>query len=111
MKCERCNSENVQMQSRPAKGFSIIGLVFGFSLAFAGLSSMFFAIVDVIVGLGSMLLLLSAAGAIIGFVAGAFLGCIVGIIVKACRPKQYETVAVCQSCGYTSNPIKQDLPN
>ncbi len=87
MKCQRCNSENVQMQSRPGKSVPIIGFV----LAFAGLGLMIFSI--------------------IGFVAGALFGCLIGAIVKAILPKKYETVAVCQNCGYTSKPIKQDLPN
>lgn len=110
MKCQRCNSENVQMQSRPGKSFPIIGFAFSVALAFTGLGLMFFSIADVIVGLGSMYLFLSTAGAIVGFVASGFFGCILGAILKAFLPKKYETVAVCQNCGYTSEPIKQDLP-
>ena len=87
MKCPRCNSENMQMQSRPGKGLSLIW----FALTFGGFGLMFLSIV--------------------GLVLGALLGCIIGAIVKATLPKHNETVAICQNCGYTSGPIPQGLPN
>ena len=83
MTCPRCNSENVQMQTRPGKGLPIIGFV----LAFGGFGLMIFSI--------------------FGLVIGALLGLIVGAILKAVLPKHNETVAVCQNCGFTSKPIPQ----
>ena len=87
MKCPRCNSESIQMQSRPGKGLSLVW----FALGFGGLGLMFLSV--------------------IGLLLGALLGCIVGAIAKAALPKNNETVAVCQSCGYTSEPIPQGLPS
>lgn len=87
MKCPRCNSENIQMQTREGKGLSLVlfALIFG--------------------GIGLMIL------SIVGLVLGALLGCLVGAVVKAALPKHNETVAVCQACGYTSEPIPQGLPS
>lgn len=87
MKCPRCNSENIQMQTREGKGLSIIL----FALMFGGFGLMFLSVV--------------------GLVLGALLGLVIGAIIKAALPKHNETVAVCQSCGYTSEPIPQGLPS
>lgn len=83
MTCPRCNSENVQMQTRPGKGLPIIGFV----LAFGGFGLMFLSI--------------------FGLVIGALLGLLVGAILKAVLPKHNETVAICQNCGFTSKAISQ----
>lgn len=80
MKCPQCNSENIQMQSQPGKSLPVVGFV----LAFGGFGLMFLGI--------------------LGAIIGAVLGAIIGSIVKACVSPKYETVAVCQSCGYTSSP-------
>ena len=87
MKCPRCNSENIQMQTREGKGLSFVL----FALIFGGIGLMFLSVV--------------------GLVLGALLGCVIGAIVKAALPKHNETVAVCQGCGYTSEPIPQGLPS
>ena len=83
MKCPRCNSENIQMQVTEGKSLPIIGFVLLFG------------------GIGLMLL------SIIGLIIGALIGLLVGSIAKAVLPNKKETVSVCQSCGYTSNPIPQ----
>lgn len=87
MKCPRCNSDNIQMQSRPGKGLPLVL----FAITFGGFGLMFLSV--------------------IGLVLGALLGCVIGAIVKAALPKHNETVAICQSCGYTSEPIPQGLPS
>lgn len=73
------------MQTRPGKGLSLIW----FALAFGGFGLMFLSI--------------------IGLVLGALLGFVIGAIVNAALPKHNETVAVCQNCGHTSEPISQGL--
>ena len=80
MKCPQCGAENILMQSHPGKSFPMVGFV----LAFGGLGMMFFGIL----------------GAIVGILPGL----LVGAIVKACVPPQYETVGICQSCGFTAPP-------
>ncbi len=91
VKCERCGSFNLQMQSRSAKGFPVVGFTVGVTLLFAGLGLMFLSII----------------GLVLGAIIGAVLGGIIGILIYALVPKAHETVAVCQNCGFTSKPIPQ----
>nr|DAM55903.1 MAG TPA: Protein of unknown function (DUF2846) [Caudoviricetes sp.] len=77
MKCPKCGSENVQIQSREYKP-KLTGPIL---LVFIGFGTMFLGI----------------AGAI----AGALLGLIVSAIVKAVIPQAYQSVLTCQDCGYS----------
>ena len=83
MKCPKCNSENVQVQ---AKRFEpkMIGAC---CLAFGGFGCVFLGIV--------------------GAVIGAVIGLIVGIVVDSLVSNTYQSVIVCQNCGYVSRPITQ----
>lgn len=83
MKCPNCNSENVQIQAKEHKP-KMIG---GCCLAGAGLGLMFLGIL----------------GSIIGVVIGA----IVGLILNSTMSNTYQSVMVCQNCGYVSNPMTQ----
>lgn len=76
MKCPKCGSENVQIQSREYKPKLTAPIL----LIFIGFGTMFLGI----------------AGAI----AGAILGLIVSAIVKAVIPQAYQSVLVCQDCGH-----------
>ena len=87
MKCSRCNSENIQMQTQKGKGMPTIAFV----MIFGGFGLMFLGI--------------------IGLVIGAFLGGLIGGFAKAGASNRYETVAVCQDCGFTSGPVQQGLPS
>lgn len=90
MKCPKCNSENVQVQSKEYKPkFTVPILMVG-------------------AGLGLML-----AGPV-GLIMGLILGVIVAAIVHAVLPQTYQPVVVCQQCGFvgttvvahtTTNPI------
>lgn len=79
--CNKCNSDNVQMQAKKSKNTVLLGCV----LALGGFGLMF----------------LGPIGAIIG----ALIGLIIGAIISALMPTQYETVAVCQNCGNSFKPI------
>ena len=85
MKCPRCNSENVHVQARAGRKPIVIACV----LALSGLGLMFLGI--------------------IGLALGVVVGLIIGVIIKALVPAPTETIAVCQSCGYTSKPIDQSI--
>lgn len=77
MKCPKCGSENVQIQSREYRP-ELTGPIL---LVFIGFGTMFLGI----------------AGAI----AGALLGLIASAIVKAVIPQAYQSVLACQDCGYS----------
>ncbi len=87
MKCPRCNSENIQMQTQKRKETPMIAFV----LPFVGLGLMLFGFV--------------------GLIIGACLGGLIGGFAKADAGNRYETVAVCQDCGFTSGPVRQGLPS
>lgn len=73
--CSFCGSENIAIQAVKKKRPFVIG----FGLIFLGFCTMWFGIV-------------------VGIVAFP-IGLLVGVIVKAIAPEQYESVIVCQSCG------------
>ena len=79
--CNKCNSNNVQMQAKKRKNTVLLGCV----LALGGFGLMF----------------LGPIGAIIGVI----IGLVIGAIISALMPTQYETVAVCQNCGNSFKPI------
>ena len=79
MKCPRCQSENVQVQSKeykPKLTVPILMVGAGFGLVFGGL-----------------------IGAVIGLVIGG----VVAAIVHAVTPQTYRPVVVCQQCGFIGN--------
>ena len=80
MKCPKCNSENVQVQSKEYKPKFIGGII----LVCGGIGLMFFGI-----------------GAIIGVIIGAIIGAIVDSMVQPAL----QSVIVCQECGYVSQPF------
>lgn len=85
MKCSRCGSENMQMQAKNAKNYITIGVV----LALVGFGLMFLGIIGAILGIA--------------------IGIPVGVILKMIIPTPRETIGVCQTCGYTTTPINQDI--
>lgn len=76
MKCPKCNSENVQIQSKEYKPKFTIGLL----LMGVGFGGVF--------------------GGIVGNIIGLLIGLIVAAIVKAVIPKTYQPIMVCQQCGF-----------
>ena len=80
MKCEKCNSENVQAQVITKKNTITTGIV----LLLGGLGLMFLGIV--------------------GGVIGVLIGLPIGAIVKGLMGDIQETVFVCQECGNTFKP-------
>lgn len=87
MKCFRCHSENVQLQTKPAKSVPLIGFV----LILGGLGLMFFSI--------------------IGLILGALFGLIVGAIVRAAVSQPDDTIAVCQNCGNSWKVVQPSNAN
>jgi hypothetical protein len=83
MKCPKCNSENVQIQAKEFKPKMV-----GACCLTAG-------------GFGCVFL------GIIGAIIGAGIGAIVGIILNSVMSNTYQSVMVCQNCGYVSKPITQ----
>lgn len=82
MKCPKCNSENVQVQSKeykPKLTVPIIMVCGGFGLMFFG----------------------------IGVIPGVIIGAIIAAIVNSTLPQTYRSVMVCQDCGYVSQPLTQ----
>lgn len=80
MRCPECNSENVQTQAKQYKPKFIGSIV----LICGGIGLMFFGV-----------------GAIVGVIIGA----IIGAIVDSTIPTSYQSVMVCQDCGYVSQPL------
>ena len=80
--CNKCNSNNVQMQAKKSKNTILLGCV----LALGGFGLMF----------------LGPIGAIIGVIIGLIIGAIISALIM---PTQYETVAVCQNCGNSFKPV------
>lgn len=100
MKCARCNSTNIRMQSRVKDGN---GIVLGCVMFGGGLGLFLGGIIGVFTGL-----------IFLGIISAAFCAIpslIIGLIIKAAMPTPTETIAVCQSCGYTSKPIPQIIAN
>ena len=85
MKCPKCNSENVQIQVKEIKPNTTGACC----LAFGGFGLMFFGII----------------GAIIGLVIGV----VVGIVLDSVMSNTYQSVMVCQDCGYVLQPTKQPI--
>ncbi len=79
--CNKCNSNNVQMQAKKTKNTVLLGCV----LTLGGFGLMF----------------LGPIGAIIGVV----IGLIIGAIISTLMPTQYETIAICQNCGNSFKPV------
>ena len=77
MKCEKCGSENVQVQVITKKN----PIVTGTTLTLGGLGLMFLGVVGVVIGV--------------------VLGLVIGAIIKGFMGDIQETVFVCQSCGHT----------
>lgn len=82
MKCVKCNSENVQVQSITKKN----NFTGAFVLVFLGFGLMFFGL--------------------LGAIAGLIIGLIVGLIVSSIVGDFQETICVCQDCGHSFNPNK-----
>ena len=79
MNCPRCNSENVQVQSKEYKPkFTGPILLIG-----GGLGLMF--------------------ASIIGLIIGVAIGGIVAAIVNSALPTTYKSVVVCQDCGFVDD--------
>ncbi len=75
MKCPKCSSENVHLQSKKNTGKIILGIALGLG------------------GIGLMVF------SIFGLLIGGALGAIIGLIISAVKPK-YQSIMVCQTCGY-----------
>jgi hypothetical protein len=76
MKCPKCNSEDVQVQPKeykPKFTVPILLICGGFGLVFLG---------------------------IVGLVVGLILGAIIAAIVHSVVPQSYQSVMVCQQCGF-----------
>lgn len=88
MKCPKCNSENVQVQSqeyKPKLTLPIVMVCGGFGLMFFG----------------------------IGAIVGVIVGLIIAAIVNAVIPQTYRPVMVCQQCGFvgTNTTMTHVVPN
>jgi predicted Zn-ribbon and HTH transcriptional regulator len=81
IRCPKCNSENVQIQAKELKP-KMIGAS---CLCFAGFGLMFLGIIGAIIGVA--------------------IGLIVGIILNSVMSNTYQSVMVCQNCGYVSKPM------
>ncbi len=77
MKCPKCNSEHTTIQAKEVKPDFTLGLC----LLFGGIGLMFFGI---------------------GAILGVLIGLVLGLILKSTLPVGYESILVCQSCGYTT---------
>lgn len=88
MKCPKCNSENVQVQSKEYKPKFTVPIL----LTFGGFG-----------------LMLGPLGLIIGVIVGG----IVAAIVKSMLPQTYQPVVVCQQCGFvgTETAMLHNIPN
>lgn len=89
MKCPKCNSENVQVQSKEYKPKFTVPILLtagGFGLVFLG-----------------------PVGLIIGLIVGG----IVAAIVNSTLPQTYRPVVVCQQCGFVGTPtaVANNAPN
>lgn len=85
MKCPKCNSENVQVQAKEFKP-KVIGVS---CLTFGGFGGVFLGIIGAFIGAG--------------------IGAIVGIILNSVMSNTYQSVMVCQNCGYVSQPMNQPM--
>lgn len=85
MKCPKCHSENVQVQAKRVK-FPMGALL----LTFGGFGLMFFGI--------------------IGALCGIVLGLIIGAIIKGLTPTAYESIVICQECGFVGKP-NHEIPD
>ena len=81
IRCSKCNSENVQMQAKEYKPKMIVP--------------------SCMVGAGIGLMITGLPGAIVGI----GIGLLIGIVLNAIMSNTYQSVCVCQSCGYVSQPI------
>ena len=86
MKCPKCNSENVQVQAKEFKPRTI------------GASCL--------IGAGLGLIFLSILGAIIGIGVGV----VIGIVLNSIMGDTYQSVMVCQNCGYVMQPNNLLIP-
>ena len=89
MNCPKCNSENVQVQSKEYKPKFTVPILMvgaGFGLVFGGP---------------------------IGLIVGLMLGGIVAAIVHSVIPQTYQPVVVCQQCGFvgTSTTVARSTSN
>lgn len=82
MICPKCNSENVQIQSREYKPKFTAPII----LICGGIGLMFFGV---------------------GVILGVIIGAIIGTIVDSAIPQASQSIMVCQDCGYVSQPITQ----
>lgn len=85
MKCPRCNSENVQMQSKISKA----KLTLPICLVCGGLGLIFLSV--------------------IGLIVGVLVGLLISVIIKSLLPTGYVSVMVCQDCGYVAKPSSQRI--
>ena len=83
MKCPKCNSENVQIQAKEFKPKTMGACC--------------------LIGTGLGLMFLGIIGAIIG----AVIGVIIGAILNSVMSNTFQSVMVCQDCGYVSKPMTQ----
>lgn len=83
MKCPKCNSENVQIQAQEFKP-KMVGAC---CLTAAGFGGVFLGI--------------------LGAIIGVMIGSIVGVVLNSVMSNTYQSVMVCQNCGYVSKPLTQ----
>lgn len=89
MKCPKCNSENVQVQSKEYKPKFTVPIL----MVCCGFGGLF-------LGIG-------------GTIGGLIVGAIIAAIVNSILPQTYQPVLVCQSCGFvgTATTIAHSAPN
>lgn len=89
MNCPKCNSANVQVQSKECKPKFTVPIL----LTLGGFGLMF---------LGPL-----------GLIMGLIIGGIIAAIVKSVLPQTYQPVVVCQRCGFvgTSTAMANAVPN
>lgn len=89
MKCPKCNSENIQIQAKEYKP----KITFPCCLTFGGFGLMFLGIV--------------------GLIIGVIVGLLVSALLYAIIPTAYQSVMVCQQCGFvgTDKNVPHIAPN
>ena len=83
MKCPKCNSENVQVQAKEYKP-KMVGAC---CLTLGGFGLILLGIIGAIVGVG--------------------IGAVIGLVLNSVMSNTYQSVMICQQCGYVSKPLMQ----
>ena len=103
LRCPMCHSYNVQIQAKrkPFNPFIIIISMFVYAILLPVITTVLAALITEAIAGATAVLDATYAAAIVSVPAGVVMGIIISIVGCVRRSRTYDSVFVCQNCGYS----------